>query len=72
LLSLWRVEDASTAALMQTFYRYIFVPGVTRVAALRQAQLALLNGESGLADATYYRHPYFWAAFNLIGEAGIL
>ena len=43
--SLWPVVDSSTQALMQTFYRLRErQPGLPKVEALRQAQLALLHG----------------------------
>ena len=43
--TLWPVVDASTQALMQTFYRLReSQPGLPKVEALRQAQLALLRG----------------------------
>ena len=43
--TLWPVVDASTTALMQTFYRLREgQPGLPKVEALRQAQLALLRG----------------------------
>src|SRR5262249_44363695 len=44
--SLWPVADTSTQALMQTFYRQReSQPGMPKVEALRQAQLALLRGQ---------------------------
>lgn len=67
LLSLWKVEDRSTAALMGSFYRTLRA-GATKAAALRRAQLALLHDEDGAG-----RHaPYFWAPFQLIGHPGPL
>ena len=63
LMSLWRVEDQATAHLMDRFYRGL-LEGQRKPAALRQAQLALLNGEEG--DS--YRHPFFWAPFFLVGN----
>jgi len=43
--SLWPVADASTSRLMQEFYRIRESPaGVTKLEALREAQLALLRG----------------------------
>ena len=65
LMSLWRVEDQSTAHLMDRFYQGL-LNGQRKPAALRQAQLSLLCGEEG----DYYRHPYFWAPFFLVGERG--
>ena len=61
--SLWRVEDGSTAALMEHFYRGIR-SGQPKGAALRAAQCALL--------ATHGAHPYFWAPFQLVGDRGRL
>ncbi len=59
LMSLWRVEDQSTQQLMLQFYEQLR-QGQTATAALRSAQCALLR--TGL-------HPYFWAAFEMIGAA---
>jgi len=43
--TLWAVDDASVGLLMATFYRiWITTPGITKVEALQQAQLALLHG----------------------------
>ncbi|PON13631.1 hypothetical protein C2W62_33365 [Candidatus Entotheonella serta] len=61
LATLWRVEDASTARLMQTFYHHLLEIGMSRAQALQRAQLALL------AD-TAYQHPYYWAPFLLINS----
>ncbi len=59
IASLWKVDDASTAALMERFYRYL-VEGQTVRAALRAAQLEALT-QSG--------HPFYWAGFVLIERA---
>jgi CHAT domain-containing protein len=42
MASLWKVDDASTAHLMSNFYRNLKT--MTKVEALRQAQLALIRG----------------------------
>ena len=55
--SLWRVDDTSTVALMEAFYRGL-IAGQTPGAALRNAQLGCL--ESGA-------HPYVWAPFQVVG-----
>jgi len=69
LLSLWKVADSSTAALMERFYRSL-VAGADKGTALRQAQLALLHGEPGThAD---WSAPFFWAPFQLVGHPGPL
>jgi CHAT domain-containing protein len=62
LMSLWRVEDQATTHLMDRFY-HALLANQRKPAALREAQLALLQGEEG----TRYRHPYYWAPFFLVG-----
>ena len=43
--TLWEVDDASVGLLMATFYKlWVTTPGMTKVEALQQAQLALLHG----------------------------
>lgn len=69
VLSLWKVEDRSTAALMDRFYQALG-QGVGKAAALRHAQLAVLHNE--VDTDTDYSAPYFWAPFGLIGHAGPL
>lgn len=66
--TLWAVEDQSTADLMKTFYDEL-ATGTAKGAALRNAQLALLAGES---TPEKFRHPYYWAPFMLVGDAGPL
>ncbi|MBC7187918.1 MAG: CHAT domain-containing protein [Calditrichaeota bacterium] len=62
MVSLWDVEDRSTADLMQNFYGYL-AQGMSKTEALRAAQLALRRSGSRA-----YRHPYYWAPFVLIGD----
>lgn len=61
LATLWSVRDRSTAALMAEFYRELTQTEVSKAEALRQAQLALLKNSQ-------YQHPYYWAAFVLVGN----
>ncbi|MGD1858120.1 MAG: CHAT domain-containing protein [Leptolyngbyaceae cyanobacterium] len=61
LASLWSVDDRSTAELMVKFYNALSQSTTTRADALRQAQLALLQQEG-------YQHPFFWAAFVMVGN----
>lgn len=58
VVSLWLVEDETTAVLMADWYARLRQEksGAT---ALRQAQLALKQT---------YPHPYFWAPFVLLGK----
>jgi CHAT domain-containing protein len=60
--SLWNVDDAATALLMERFYTHLKA-GLGKSAALRQAQLDLLQHE-------LYREPYYWSAFVLSGDGG--
>jgi len=61
-VSLWNVNDSSTSALMKVFYENLN-RGLSKSAALRQAKLTLLRGKEAA-----WRHPYYWAAFVLVGE----
>jgi CHAT domain-containing protein len=84
--SLWAVDDASTGELMGDFYKRWTEGGgkVTKVEALRQAQLDLLLGKrkpqsngDGKGFGTErtdhyagagYSLPYYWAPFVLMGN----
>jgi CHAT domain-containing protein len=71
VLTLWTVEDRSTAGLMQRFYQGL-AAGQRKASALRQAQLAFIQTGGGDPAAATYTHPYFWAPFFLVGDAGPL
>jgi CHAT domain-containing protein len=60
LASLWNVDDLKTAQLMKEFYTQL-QHGKSKDEALRAAQLALLRSRSA-------SHPFYWAAFSLIGD----
>ncbi|PPT09597.1 High-affnity carbon uptake protein Hat/HatR [Geitlerinema sp. FC II] len=64
IASLWSVSDASTAHLMQQFYRNYLEAGMTPSEALRAAQLEMWRGE---VDAEW-KNPFYWAAFVFQGE----
>jgi CHAT domain-containing protein len=61
LASLWKVNDQSTALFITQFYQSLTRAQTTRAEAVRQAQLALLKSPE-------FKHPYYWAAFTLIGN----
>lgn len=61
IATLWSVNDQSTADAMVEFYRHLVQTNGKRAKALRQAQLSLLNQKK-------YQHPYYWAAFVLLGN----
>ena len=58
LVSLWTVDDESTAALMTSFYTRLRA-GDRPAAALRHAQCELLRD---------HPHPFFWSPFVLLGR----
>lgn len=58
LVSLWTVDDATTASLMTTFYEAL-TSDVAPAAALRHAQRTLLAS---------HPHPFFWSPFVLFGR----
>lgn len=60
LASLWEVGDASTAALMRSFYAHLS-RGKPKAEALRAAQLELLRRPATSS-------PFFWASFQLVGD----
>lgn len=62
VLTLWNVNDRSTPYLMETMYGSL-LSGASRAVALQQAQLSLLEDESGI-----YSHPCYWAPFVLYGD----
>lgn len=70
VLSLWAVEDRSTAELMETFY-YKLAEGWTKGAALRHAQLQFIRVQDD-QRGTAYGHPYFWAPFFIVGNTDSL
>ncbi len=61
VVSLWRVKDRSTASLMTNFYQQMLQQGLNPVAALRAAQLKMLQSEQ-------WKAPYYWAPFVIQGE----
>lgn len=70
LPTLWKVDDASSAELMETFYLAL-LGEFSKVAALAGAQRAFL-ARARTSVRPYRVHPYFWAAFHLIGDPGPL
>jgi CHAT domain-containing protein/tetratricopeptide (TPR) repeat protein len=59
LVSLWNVNDRTTADLMQVLYQGMLRDGLRPAAALRRAQIEV---------ARTHRSPYDWAAFELQGD----
>ena len=59
--SLWPVPDKATTQLMKTFYSQLSSTQMTKAQALQHTQLELLRKQK-------YKHPYYWAAFILVGN----
>jgi CHAT domain-containing protein len=60
-VSLWKVDDKSTAILMQEFYRNL-LNGMRKDAALAAARSTLVSKSKD------YTNPFYWAPFVLTGE----
>ncbi|HWS88042.1 MAG TPA: CHAT domain-containing tetratricopeptide repeat protein [Pyrinomonadaceae bacterium] len=61
VVSLWNVNDRATSELMARFYTRMLKGGERPAAALRRAQVEMLEGGR-------WGSPYYWAAFTLQGE----
>lgn len=65
VVSQWKVEAASTTALMLEFHHRLQPtakrPHTSTAAALRQASLKLLDNRA-------HRHPFYWAGFVVVGD----
>lgn len=61
VVSLWSVNDRSTADLMKYFYEAMLAKGQRPSTALRSAQIRLMQSKQ-------WQSPYYWAAFGLQGE----
>ena len=59
--SLWRVDSYTTGRLMKRFYESMLKDGLSPPAALRKAQVEMLQNSP-------WRLPYFWSAFLLQGD----
>jgi len=68
LPTLWKVDDASSAELMEMFYQAL-LSDYGKAAALAGAQRAFL-ARARTSIHSYQVHPYFWAGFHLIGDPG--
>jgi len=81
VVSLWKIESSSTTELMLDFHRRLTsvvdhndaehasgiansVSRLSKAQALRLAQLSLLRTKN-------YSHPFFWAAFVLMGDGSL-
>ncbi|QSJ17353.1 CHAT domain-containing protein [Nostoc sp. UHCC 0702] len=61
LASLWQIDDEATALFVGDFYQELNRGKITKAAAVRHAQLKLLQHPN-------YRAPSFWSAYVLVGN----
>jgi CHAT domain-containing protein len=64
LLSLWKVDDAATAEFMIRFYKRLKA-GEGRSDALAAVQKEFRDGKAGYGK---WKEPYYWAAWQLVGD----
>ncbi len=62
VMTLWEIEDQSSAEVMTLFYKYLR-RGQTKDEALRNAKLEFLENADMLKS-----HPYFWGGYIVIGD----
>ena len=60
IVSLWKVDDEATRVLMVKFYELWKAGKVPTATALRKAQEHVRSHEK-------WKHPYYWAAWQLWG-----
>ena len=60
IASLWKVNDKSTAIIMDKFYSSL-TSGKSKADSLREAQLKLLKNKE-------FENPYYWAPFIILGD----
>ena len=76
--SLWYVSDEGTFALMTNFYQELKEAPI-KAEALRQAQIAMINGEILIPEISNNNisndfsrinvsHPYYWSGFTMVGN----
>ena len=65
VVSQWKVDAESSSELMIAFHRGLVANGGRE---LRGRARALQRAAVALARSDRYRHPFYWAAFALIGD----
>ncbi|WP_229424316.1 CHAT domain-containing protein [Moorena producens] len=61
LATIWAVNDEATAALMNRFYQELTDKSISKAEALNRAQKSILQNPN-------YEHPYYWAAYLMVGN----
>jgi CHAT domain-containing protein len=65
--SQWAVSDRTTADLMQDFHRRLQTYR-QKNGMIRNIAAALSEAERDIARTREHRHPYYWAAFVVVGN----
>ncbi len=66
LVTAWAVESESAKQLTVSTFKAMQGATTSKAKALADTQRAMLDGKFG----DRYRHPFFWAPYFLVGEAG--
>ncbi len=66
--TLWKINDQTTAGLMDSFYKNLN-KGFSKDKALKNAKTTYL---SGVEDDELLQHPYYWSGFILSGDTAPL
>tara|TARA_R110002050_G_scaffold196426_2_gene331363 strand:- start:66777 stop:69623 length:2847 start_codon:yes stop_codon:yes gene_type:complete len=61
--TLWKINDQSTAEIMESFYQNLS-DGLSKKEALRQAKISYLNAN----DDAFLKHPYYWSGIVITGN----
>ena len=62
VISLWNVNDQSSAGIMENFYKYL-KEGYTKDESLRRSKLDYLRSADNISS-----NPYYWASFVNVGN----
>ncbi len=67
VVSQWKVDSASTSQLMVEFHRTI-APEAARPGPMQGKAEALRKAQIELIHIPKYQHPFYWAAFEMLGD----
>jgi len=62
VVSQWKVDSAATSVLMRNFHRNVRTDRTQAASAMQKTIVSMLKTKE-------YRHPFYWAAFVVLGDA---